>query len=232
MNNKTRQHLVLAAIALGSAAAYVHFAGQKEAKTGVMEEVPASRPRDSNYVRSIKHENGASQVQSLGPPLRHVSNRTDLEVARGLTARGDFTRAEKVLREVLARTPDELSAAHELSTVLFLKGDYESSEQVYRSLLRQDPAFFHAHVGLGAVARVRGRYEDAVEEYSLALQAYPNDALSHFGRGKSYLQLGEIEAAEADLEKTLELLPQDAQLAVEAKEYLDRIKDSSRAGSL
>ena len=219
MNNKL-QHVVLAALAAVSvAAAFKYFSPRAGERARV-----APRAKDSEYVRSIENRDGSTQVRTAGAPLRYSNNNQQFDEATALMEQNDFAGAEKTYRAIFAKTPDELAAGQGLATALFHQGRYEDSKEIFQSVLKQDPRFYYARAGLGAVARVQSLYPEAIQQYSLAISENPTFALSYFGRGVSFLYAGKQIEAEADLNKTLELLPATADLAIEARAYIDRIK--------
>ena len=179
--------------------------------------------RDTDYLSSTTHPDGSSTVQAVGEEPRHRSNGAEYQRAIDAIGRHDFVGAERLLRGIVDRTPDELMAWQALGTVLFEQRRYSSSREVFELILRQDPHFYAAHCGLGAIDRVMGRYPEAAEQYSHALKENPTNALSYFGRGVSYFHSGKHAEARADLNRVLELLPPTSALSVEARAYLERL---------
>ena len=191
--------------------------------------VSAAAPRtthgyDTEYLRSVKHKDGSTAVESRSAPPKYAINGPELARAWASSDVEDFAGAETTFRGILARTPDEALAAQGLGTTLFFEHRFDESREVFQSLLDQDSHAFTARTGLGAVARVQDRFADAVEEYSLALQDNPTFALSYFGRGVSYLRLGDRAEAEADLSTTVKLLPPYAPLAIQARACLASLR--------
>lgn len=183
-----------------------------------------SVPKDSLYIRSREYKNGSSQIESEAPPLRYSENGAKYDEGVACIRRGRFPEAEQIFREILARTPKEAAAGQGLGSALFLQGRYAESAEAFHSVLDEEPRFFNARVGLGAVARVEGRYADAVVEYTLAIRDNEHFALSYHGRGVSYFHIGKLDEAEADLAKAIELLPKSADLAIEARDFLARVR--------
>lgn len=181
--------------------------------------------RDTEYLSSTAHPDGSSTVQTLGVKFRHASNRDAYQRATTAIGRQDYIGAERMLREIIERTPDELVAWHGLGTTLFHQRRYRESREAYEYILRQDPHHYQARFGLGAIERVMRRYPEAAQQYSLALQEDATSALAYFGRGVSYFHSGKRAEALADLNRVVELLPPSAALAIEAKQYILRLKD-------
>ena len=179
---------------------------------------------DTKYVSSTTHPDGSSTVYTTGIDFRDGSNREAYQRATAALGRYDYIGADRVLREIVARTPDEFMAWHGLGLSLFQQRRYRESREVYEHILQLDPNHYQARLGLGAIDRVMRRYPEAVEQYSLALQGDPTSALGYFGRGVSYFHSGKRLEALADLNRVLELLPSSAALAIEAKQYIERLE--------
>jgi tetratricopeptide (TPR) repeat protein len=183
----------------------------------------AGTQRDTDYVSSTTHPDGSSTVLGTGGKLRHHSNGAEYQRALDAIVRHDFEGAERLLRSIVDRTPDEFIAWQLLGTALFEQRRYEESGEAFELILRADPHFYPARCGLGAIDRVMGRYSEAAEQYSLALKESPTDALSYYGRGVSYFHSGKHAEARADLKRVLELLPPTSALAVEAGQDIERL---------
>ena len=211
--------VVVAAVALYQ----LKYPGQWGVGIGTDKVLALVRGKDFEYERSVRHQNGAANIHSKGPALRYSSNRPAYGSANAALDRSDFTQAEHAFRDILARTPDEGSAALGLGTTLFMQHRYDESAGVFRTLLEQEPHFPNVRAGLGAALEAQGRHSDAIEQYSLALEDDPTFALSYYGRGVSYSHVGKLVEAEADLKKTLDLLPATAELAAMAREQLTKL---------
>ncbi len=179
--------------------------------------------RDTRYQGTTTFEDGGATVQTKGPPMVHRLNDLPYEQALASLEKGDFKQAEKTLRAIVEKTPDELPAQHALATTLFLQKRYEESKATFEKILDFDPKFFAARGGLGAVARALGDLPEAVAQYSMAIQGEPDSALFFAGRGKAHYRMNKVVEARADFNRVLELLPPGAVLAIDAKQYLDKL---------
>ncbi len=226
MSNKL-QHLVFGLVTIIGLVVYAHFS-ERNGGVGFAPAGSLGTGTDSQYIRETEYANGASGVVSQGSSLRHAYNQHKYDEAMELEQREDFAGAEKLFRDILARTPDEFLAAHGLGAVLFYQGRYEEAKRAYENELESAPWFDGAHLGIGAVARHNRRYEEASTQYTLAIRLNPNSALAYKGRGQSLFYLGRYTHAKADFEKVLALLPEGAPLATEAKEYLRKIEEGSQ----
>jgi predicted Zn-dependent protease len=183
--------------------------------------------KDLEYEGGVRHQNGTRDVRSKGPALKYSVNSPAYGSALAALDRSDFTGAERALRDILTRTPDEPSTALALGTTLYLQRRYEESAGVFQKLLEQEPHFPNVRAALGATLEAQGRHTDSIEQYSLALGDDPTFALSYYGRGVSYSHIGKRVEAEADLKKTLDLLPATAELATMAREQLAALAKQS-----
>ncbi len=215
--------VVVAAVALYQ----LKYSGQWGVGIGTDKAFALFSGKDFEYQRSVRHQNGSRDVRSKGRALKYSFNSLDYADAFAAIDRGDFARAEHTFRDILAKTPDEVSAGQGLGTVLFLQRRYEESAGVFRHLLEQEPHFANARSGLASALAAQGRYTDSIEQYSLALGDDPTFAMSYFGRGVAYYRIGKRVEAEADLKKTLDLLPATAELAAEAREQLATLAKES-----
>ena len=176
--------------------------------------------KDIEYERITRYPSGVGELHSKGPPLKYRFNVAAYGSAMAAVDRNDPASAERAFRDILAKTPDESSAAQGLGTALYLQRRFAESEDVFRKLLEQDPHFPNARAGLGGTLEAQGRHMSSIEQYSLALADDPTFALSYYGRGIAYSHVGKRVAAEADLQKALDLLPATAELAIMAREQL------------
>jgi tetratricopeptide (TPR) repeat protein len=202
------QHIVFATLAIGGAGIAAYYV----------------RPnRDLGYIGSTTELDGSSIVQTVGHPLLHGFN--DRQYREGMASfkRHNFTDAERMFRLIIEKTPDEVSALQWLATTLFEQRRYDEAKEIFHTILKQDPHFYEARNGIGTIDRVQGRYTEAVEEYSFALQENPTFALAYYGRGLSYSDIGKRTEARSDLNQVQLLLPPTAELAIQARSYLDKL---------
>jgi tetratricopeptide (TPR) repeat protein len=187
----------------------------------------ASIPEDTAYKYDVRYKDGTSIVAAGRAHLKYQFNKYEYNAATACRDRGNFAEAEKLLRDILLRTPDESAVLNELATILFTQRRYQEAESTYRSLQSQDPNSFMGPAGLGAVAEVSGRYQEAIRELSLAIQDSPTFALSYSWRARAYLSIGQFAQGKADLERVVELLPPQARIAVEARDVLTSMNRAS-----
>jgi len=206
--NSRIQHIVFAVLAIGGAWIAAYYVRTN---------------RDLGYISSTTELDGSSSIQTVGPALRHSFN--DQQYREGMASfkRHNFTDAERIFRSIVEKTPDEINALQWLATTLFMQRRNDESREIFHTILKQDPDLYEARVGIATIDRVQGKYTEAVEEYSSVLQENPTFAVAYFGRGISYFNIGKRDDARSDLNQVQQLLPPTAELAIEARSYLDKL---------
>ena len=110
-----------------------------------------------------------------------------LEEARHFAQRGKWAESEKVLLEVIALTPRNISALNVLGLIGVKTGDLEKAQKYYGESLAIDPTQFRVHGVLGGIAMTSGKLDEATREFKVSLQENP-----HFA--ESMANLGFIES--------------------------------------
>ena len=106
-----------------------------------------------------------------------------LEQARHLAQRGEWQQAEKLLQEVLAVTPRNVSAINILGLAGIRTGDPAKARAWYERSLAIDPNQFRVYGVLGSVALAQGDLDGAEAECRRAIAVNPNfvEALTNIG---------------------------------------------------
>jgi arylsulfatase A-like enzyme/tetratricopeptide (TPR) repeat protein len=110
-----------------------------------------------------------------------------LEEARHLAQQGKWDASEKVLLELIAITPRNVSALNVLGLIGVKTGDMEKARKYYGESLAIDPTQFRVHGVLGGLALATGKLDEATREFKVSLQENP-----HFA--ESLANLGFIES--------------------------------------
>jgi tetratricopeptide (TPR) repeat protein len=175
---------------------------------------------------------GARENARIGArwELKYPSSQDRYYLALEAYKRGQLSRAEVLLREILRDTPDELLAQSTLGTTLFAQRRYADARRMFELCLENNPSYSEAYLGLGAVDNAQRLYDAAIVNYSNALLAQPNHAGAHLGRGYAYFNKQDYGRARIDLNRSIELLPPEARLTSDAWPYLKNIEaiDSNR----
>jgi choline-sulfatase len=123
-----------------------------------------------------------SSMQGMDPkdalPLHNK-----LEEARHLAQRRDWAGAEKLLLEVVAVTPRNVSALNVLGLIGIKTGDAGKALKYYQQSLAVDREQFRIYGVLGAVALTQGDLDHAADEFHAALAVNPNfaEAMANLG---------------------------------------------------
>jgi len=106
-----------------------------------------------------------------------------LEQARHLAQQRQWERSEKLLHEVVAVTPKNVSAINVLGLIGIKTGDGEKAVRYYRQSLEIDPKQFRVHGVLGGLALTQGDFDLAQKEFEEALALNPNftEAMANLG---------------------------------------------------
>lgn len=88
---------------------------------------------------------------------------------------GPLPEAERSLRQLVARCPDEASAHHNLATVLLRQGRRQEAVECYQTALRLRPNWAPTHLQLGYAWRELGRHDEAAAAWRAVLDLAPDD---------------------------------------------------------
>src|SRR5215471_4509658 len=80
--------------------------------------------------------------------------------------RGEFERAENVLREVLERTDRFADVFNMLAVILHEKGDFVAAERFFERAVELNPNYTEALLNLAVTYNDLGKYEAARQVYS------------------------------------------------------------------
>jgi Flp pilus assembly protein TadD len=151
-----------------------------------------------------------------------VRAQTLLAVADTLYLQGNFERAERVYRKVLALDPDNATALNNYGYLLAERGiRLEEAERMIRKALQlkpNEPAFLDS---LGWVYFQRGNYRQALPYLERAAKMRPDDAEVRYHLGMVYWRLGNLSAARKEFQTTLRLNPN----FLPAKKALEELED-------
>lgn len=123
-----------------------------------------------------------SSMQGIDPkdglPLHNK-----LESARHLAQQRRWDEAEKLLTEVVAATPRNVSALNVLGLIGVKTGDAEKGVRYYQQSLAIDPQQFRVYGVLGGIALARGNLDGASQQFQAALNVNPHfaEALTNLG---------------------------------------------------
>ncbi len=106
-----------------------------------------------------------------------------LQAARESAQEGDWDGATKLLTEVIATAPENVTAHNLLALADIRRGDYDGAERQYQESLAKQPRQHRVYGALGALAIHRGDLDEAERRFHQALDLAPNyvEAMSNLG---------------------------------------------------
>lgn len=106
-----------------------------------------------------------------------------LEEARHLAQHRQWAESERMLREVVAQVPKNVSALSILAVTLLRQGDLAGAREQYLRVLAIDPKQSRVYVMLGAISMLEGDLDGAERNYRQALAITPGfvEAMSNLG---------------------------------------------------
>lgn len=118
---------------------------------------------------------------------------------------GDFTSAEQGYRNILSRTPQDVTVLYHLGIVLHQQGKMEEALLILNNTVRYAPDFPQAHFSLGSVLSELHRGQEAETAFRNALALEPK-------MQKALLRLGEQLVPQKKYTEAVSLLRQAIQL--------------------
>ncbi len=135
--------------------------------------------------------------------LERNPDRSALVEAMELVRAGETSKAEKIYRNVLRRSPDNVDALR-LMGVLCVKGEnYNDAEAFFRRTVDLAPDFWMAWINLGAALNEQQKFDQAEEAYRTALKIRPGTAQTLEKLGANSLNDGRHDDAITWLNKAL-----------------------------
>lgn len=160
---------------------------------------------------------------------RHPQDvRTPVAVAEGLMAAGDGNKdaietAEKILRMVIAKMPDNTMAIQSLAIVLQIAGRNSEAASLNQRLIEIDPSNVVAMNNLAWVlCEEQGKYQETIELADKGLKIAPQYVDLMDTRGVAYYRLGKYDKAIEDFTACLKLYPVGASGRISSYFHLAR----------
>jgi len=163
--------------------------------------VPTKVAFEGNAQIAEKQPQKLAQFQDNGN-----SERSQLvQQANDLLNKGDLTGAEKILRSLIKRYPEDAFGHFQLGNVLRRQKQHEDAIKSYQEALRLKPKYALAYNAIGVVYAMQDRWDDAIAEYRKALEINPNYAEAMTNLGQALWQVNKRDEAVASLEKALNI---------------------------
>jgi tetratricopeptide (TPR) repeat protein len=137
-------------------------------------------------VSSARGDHRAAR-EELEQALAERPGDTDLleALCRLLFERGDPAEAERALRELARRCPDNASAQHNLGLVCLRLRRPEEATQAFQEALRLRPDAAHTHLHLGQALKEAGRLAEACAAWEAALRLEPDNQAARAELGQA-----------------------------------------------
>jgi predicted Zn-dependent protease len=79
-----------------------------------------------------------------------------------------YEEAERIVRDLLRKHPDELALLVNLAMIRHRQGDVEGATEILRGVVLENPEFVPARLALGSVLKEAGRLEEAIGHLEVA----------------------------------------------------------------
>jgi protein O-GlcNAc transferase len=118
-----------------------------------------------------------------------------LQSAISLHQAGLLSEAEAIYRQIVAATPDDPEAHHNLALVLKDQSRLDEAIAAYGKAIELAPRRPDLHYNLAIALAAKGQHESAAESYRQAIHLQPDLVLAHTNLGNTLLQLGRLDDA-------------------------------------
>ncbi len=118
-----------------------------------------------------------------------------------------FNQAEKIYRQIIETTPDNIEAYTNLGIALFNQGKGEEAIACYQQALQLDPNDAIAHHNLMFIFHHQKQFDRASNYYQEFLSFNPNVAAGYNNLGYAFQMQGEVEEAISYYQQSLDLNP-------------------------
>ena len=194
--------------------------GKKEESEKILNSISESDPNNSNILliqTSLLSEDG--RYEDIMPKINNWSEkhpqdqRTLIAIAEGLTATPDKNKkaletAEKILRMVIAKNPDNTRAVQALAILLQVANRESEAADLNQQILNSDPNNVVAMNNLAwTLCEEQGKYKEAIDLANKGLKIAPQYVDLIDTRGVAYYRLGDHAKAIEDFTTCVKLYP-------------------------
>jgi choline-sulfatase len=182
--------------------------GSPEQETAIqLDTAAAERLRSIGYLAA---GTGVTRNEVQRPdPKKVVDLHVGLERARVLLEDRVYDQAEKALRAVLEKDPNNLSGLIDLIATLEAEGRIDEAVQAVQHALTLDPKYARLHLLYAELESRRGRRQEALPHVDAALEIDPHFAEAKIRKAYLLEQLGRADDAAAVLQQALREDEQD-----------------------
>ena len=118
---------------------------------------------------------------------------------------GAYTEAERLYRQILEASPENVNVWNMLGLIAQAKGLHEQATDCFYRALKGAPQHFPLYFNLAVSYGAIGKYAEAIEAYRKVLTLNPQIKEAHIGLGNIYWQKGDLVAAKAAYEQALKI---------------------------
>lgn len=149
-------------------------------------------------------------IRELEEAMAQKHPQAATELAYTYQRSGELDKAEALLKELLAKKPNDTDLKYRLGKVYLDKGQLNEAGQVFREVLQIDPGNASAHNGLANLYFRQRKFQEAMDEYHQAIKLNPDFTDVNLDLGNAYYQSGQYAEAAKYFKRYTELSTKDA----------------------
>src|SRR5260370_14000643 len=142
---------------------------------------------------------------------------------------GDFEKAEKIFRDLLAKDEKDLDSRLGLSHALLKERRLQDSFDHAARAIASDPLSARAHALLGSVVLATGDFHLSVEEFRTALSLKPDEAMAIAGLAMIDFYENRTSACVAGLQRAISIAPDEPDYYFDLGQAAARLKRYKQA---
>lgn len=155
---------------------------------------------------AIGRHDDAEQLYA-GSDAGAVDTKMLFDRANQLFAQGQVDASEGVFKQLLARDPNDLSAAINYGVLLIDTKRYEEAGAIMKDVLSKDDQQFLAWSNLGLVYEHLQQFDEAIKAYQQSIAIKPDYPQSQFNLANVYKAMGREDDAKSLYQRILEAFP-------------------------
>ena len=170
--------------------------GAAEQATAILEVTPGQPDALRLLARALRHLGQDARAAKADRAAIDATLRTsEIQVARAAIAQGDLASAERILRDRLRQSPDDVVANMMLADIASGLGIYADAERLLRHAVAQAPDYPDARISLALVLFSRGQLTDALALLDTVIASDPAHIGAAASKADILAQTGSYDAA-------------------------------------
>lgn len=141
----------------------------------------------------------------------------------------NYSKAIKVLEEILVKTPDNEAAIYEIAYCYERTGNFDKCIEYYNKYINNNPYSFTAWYNLGNIYFLKSNIEKALWAYDYSTIINDDFTSAHFNMGNVYMQTQDYEKALKSYQKCAIIDPNDALTLSYLGEAYERLEKYDQA---